>query len=229
MQVVFTPHACYKWMRKLVIGFNPAGVEASNYIDPSVSGTITGLKYFVLGTGADVDGLGNTLPLTETWFRTNCKDTAPNPANPLFGYVKNPLRLFANTSDSGCWNNQLDQKELTADDFYNYGNSLASKVVGILGVTPVPAETAFWNIPGALFQVGCHLETAIGNYDGVGAVASQLVLDPGDSVQVNEIGIFDEDDVMILYGTFPRQNKNSELTLKVNSVAMLKTLDYQLV
>jgi hypothetical protein len=48
-------------------------------------------------------------------------------------------------------------------------------------------------------------------------------------VSINEVGVFDEDDVMVLYGVFPPTAKNNTLSFKGNLVAMIKALDYQLV
>lgn len=71
MQLIITPHAYYKWMRKLVKDWATGDEGADGfYIDPSVSGDISSISYFKLGTGAPLDpDTGNVTTLTEEWFR----------------------------------------------------------------------------------------------------------------------------------------------------------------
>jgi hypothetical protein len=226
-QVIFTPAAVYKWFRNLVQGHTGAGSEVDGFYIKQVIGTtiIKQIKYFKIGIGGPtVGGLAanDTTELTRAFYDANCKDK-----NGGYGDLNIPIHIYALATDG--YNDPVgtgrDKKALAASNFYNYGNSNDSKVIGVLSVVGggVDVLGKYYDIPGVAFQVGCHLTAGEGNYDASG----NLVTAP-DVVNINEIGLFDEDHIMILYGIFAKYPKNNTLTLKVNSVAMLKTLDYQL-
>lgn len=212
MQLLITPQAYYKWMRTLVIGYDSAGAEADgHYVIPAVKGPITALSYFKLGTGAPTDIDGNVIELTETWLRTNVLDAASGK-----GDVHVALKLSGSPD--------VFYKALTADNFYNYGNSASSKVVGVLSsgsITTVEDKDKHWNMPGVLFQVGCHITSAEGNFKPDGSA-----LGTGEKALVNELGLYDEDDVLLAYAIFTTQEKDDSTSLKVNAIAMMKALDY---
>lgn len=206
LQLIFTPHAIYKYFRNIVQGYDAGGID-SLYIEPTVgSNAVAKLKYFKIGSG----GPGDNVDLTRQWFDSNIKDKGTVLGN---GDLNTPGIIF---SSGGGYLADNTKKELTANNFYNYGNSNASKVTGVMGVTPDlagnPGHNEYWNIPGVLFQVTCPLNQSEGN------IASPI----------NELGIFDENDVLMLYGVFNGQAKTNATSWKVNGVAMLKTLDFQL-
>ena len=205
-QVLVTPHAIYKWFRAITLGFVGDKVEAGGfYVKQVVKGPVTSLKYFKFGTGAGA--LGGIL--TRSWFDINIKDN-----NTGLGDVKTPLQLYA-TDPEGYQDKYT--KELFSADFYPYSGTDDSKVAGVLGVTPnAGGVPPWWNMPGVMFQVGCRIGSSEGNFPGP---AANLV---------NEIGIYDEDDVLMLYGVFDSFTKDSSTTLKANCVAMTKLLDFQL-
>ncbi len=226
-QVIFAPNGIYKWFRNLVIGHTGTGNEADGfYIDKSVGTTPIGnLKYFKIGSGAPtIDDIpsNETGELTREFVDAEIKDNGVSGK----GDIKTPHDIFPTAGDG--FDNDKKKKELFEPNFFSYGNSPDSKVIGVLGATPDGATGngfgKYWNVPGIAFQVGCHLTTGEANFDSVGGTVNSP-----DVVKYNEIGIFDDDDILQLYGIFPKQNKNETLTLKVNIVAMVKALDFQLV
>jgi hypothetical protein len=214
--LIATPHLVYKVFRKLVQGHITGGAETNFYIDKSIAGDIKNIKYFKMGTGAPVDGGGNTIEVTRTWFDANIKDKNSG---------KGDLAVKQYIYATGGFGSDPFKKELFASNFYDFGTSDASKVIGVLSVTPNVAVN-YWNLPGVLFQAGCQLTQSEANF--VAGEGSPVALPTGDSVYINEIGLFDEDDILCFYGVFDKQAKNNALTLKVNCVGMVKTLDYQL-
>jgi hypothetical protein len=218
-QLLMTPHCVYKVFRKLVQGHITGGSLRNFYIDKSIAGAITNIKYFKLGTGAPEVG-GNTVEVTRTWFDANIKDK-----NSGKGDLAIKQYLYA----SGGYGSDPFKKELLAANFYDFGSDASTKVIGVLSVTPnAPLPAHYWNVPGILFQVGCQLTQVEANFVA-GETYPPTILSPGDSVYINEVGLFDEDDILCFYGVFDKQAKNNALTLKVNCVGMVKTLDYQLV
>lgn len=215
MQLILTPNGLYKYFRSLVIGYDNTSTEAM-YVAPTVGPTVKPLKYFKFGTGAAKDADGNVVGITQAWYKTNCLTK-----NFGKGNVRVPQTLYAPSSVPDA------KKELTADSFYRYGTGNASQVVGVLSAGSIqtgPDATAFWNVPGVLFQVGCHITNAEGNYTaGEDSITALL---PGATVKINELGIFDEDDVMVWYAVFSDKDKDSTGSLKVNAIAMMKALDY---
>ena len=224
-QVIMTPNAMYKVFRNFVQGNTGTGVEADGfYIDKSIGApgnTVKEITYFKVGTGAASTG-GVTDELTRAFFDANVKDN-----NSGKGDIAFPIAIFATDPegyDSGGGGDK-QKKGLNASNFYSYGNSPDSKVIGILGVA-ADGNGKYFDVPGVAFQVGNHLTTAQGNFsDGAG---SSPVLSPA-TVDINEIGLFDDDDHLLFYGTFAKQSKNELLTLKINVVALVKTLDFQIV
>ena len=218
-QIIITPAGVYKWFRNLVQGYLGTGVEADDFYINQVVGTtaVKQIKYFKVGIGAPTisdDPSLDTAELSRLFYDTYCKDE-----NGGLGDLNTPIRIFLNPAD-GYGGNRF-RKALSAANFYSYGNSVDSKVIGVLSVV-ARGTGEYWDIPGVAFQVGCHLTSAEANYDA----AENPVIAPS-VVEINEIGLFDEDDVMILYGIFSKHDKNNTLTLRINSVAMLKALDYQ--
>ena len=233
-QVIFTPQSCYKWMRNLIIGHTGSGGTEPDdfYISRNIgTAAVKKLAYFKVGTGGPAAG-----EITRTFFDTGagaatqdplhlpvspgvgCKDK-PSSSNTL-GDLNIPIKIYGSGIGYG---GSMYKKALVAANFYNYGVTVDSKVLGTLPVVG-GASGKWWDIPGVAFQVALHLTQAEGNFyaDGT-AVSSPSV------VQINEFGVFDEDDAMILYGTFDQTPKNNTLSFKANAVAMLKALDYQLV
>jgi len=228
-QVIITPQAFYKWFRNMVQGHTGSGVEADGfYIDKGIGAPGNAVKkitYFKVGTGAPTVGGNPSAPtdeLTRSFYDSSVKDN-----NGGKGDLASPIAIYATDPegyDSGV-GPKKQKKGLNASNFYTYGNSPDSKVIGILGAV-ADGSGKYFDIPGVAFQVGCHLTTAEGNFsDGAGA---SPVFSPA-VVNINEIGLFDDDDHLLLYGIFAKQPKNEQLTLKVNVVAMAKTLDFQLV
>jgi Rieske Fe-S protein len=218
-QLLLTPHGIYKYFRQLVQGYTGAGVEADGfYINKTVGTTaIKQLKYFKIGVGGPNVG-GITEELTRNFFDAYIKN-----GNGGKGDLHEAVYIYAMGSGTG-YGGDDHKKALAAGNFYLYGNSVDSKVIGVLGIEANAGGTEYWNIPGVAFQVGCHLSSGEGNWDSSGGVVTPPAVNA-----LNEIGIYDEDDILVLYGVFPVQNKNATLTVKVNNICMLKTLDYQLV
>lgn len=244
-QILFTPQGITKYFRSLVIGHNPSGTNG--YVKSAIVGPVTALAYFKLGIGAAIDSTlipANTGVLTRSWYDSAAVDASYSTtglinANGGKGDVSKVLQLYSNPA-LGYAGSSRTKKALAASDFYNYGTDDGSKVAGVLSVSVDPSAgfpVAWANLPGIFFQVSCRLAQSEGNYAGntTGSLdpdnseTQQTALTTGQTVAINEIGIFDVDNVMILYGTFPQTNKSDSVASKINAVAMLKTLDYQLI
>lgn len=210
-QVFFTPNGIYKYFRQLVQGYTGSGVEPDLfYVDQGVgTSAVKQLKYFKVGVGGPVGDL------TREFYDANCLNKESGK-----GGLAVPIRIFGNPADG--YGGDAFKKALVPANFTQYGESVDSKVIGTLSVV-TDNNPAYWNVPGIMFMVSAQLYQSEGNFDeDENPVVSPAV------VEINEIGIFDEDDIMVLYGVFQPLAKNETLSLKVNSIAMQKILDYQL-
>jgi hypothetical protein len=218
-QIIVTPHWVYKAFRNLIIGYNGALGE-DHYIEESIGTTIIKpLKYFKVGDRGGV-AFGGEIEISRNYFDLNIKDK-----NSGKGDLVRPLPLYA--GGGGPIGGDAYKKPLVAGDFYQYGSTADSRVSGVLGVEPDesgdPGYGKYYNIPGAFFQVNVRIEQAEGNRDYLG----NPVVPPA-AVYYNEIGLYDEDDILCAYGVFNNQAKNAEIVSKFNVIAMLKTLDWRL-
>lgn len=212
-QVLITPQGIYKYFRRLVQGHTGGGAEADDfYISKNIMGAVARLSYFKVGVGGPASS-----EITKDFFDAYCKDK-PSSADTK-GDLHEPINIYS----SGGAGPDGKGKLLTAANFYNYGDSDDSKVVGVLSVLS-GVTGKYWDIPGVAFQVACYLAAGEANFRFDGSP----VFSP-DYVSINEIGVFDTDDVMVMYGCFPSRAKNPSLSFKANCVAMLKALDYQLI
>lgn len=239
MQIIFTPNGLYKIFRNLVIGHLGTGDATGSpkfYVSKNIgvpaSMPIKKLAYFMIGVGGPVSG-----EITREFYDSGTggveagggclqKDATDPPAPPAInpndtrGGLNWPIKIYGAGIGYG---GSMYKKALVADNFYNYDISAESKVLGTNAVV-AGGSANWWDIAGTAFQVACHLAQAEGNFYKDGSP----VLSPA-TVEINELGIFDEDDVMMLYGAFSPKEKNDTLTFKANCVAMLKALDYQLI
>ena len=225
-QIIVTPNWTYKAFRNLIVGYIGGASEGEdpfanpNYIDRNIGTTPLGnLSYFKMGDRGGTPG-ADILDIPRSFYDLNIKNK-----NGGKGDIVRPLPLYA--GGGGPIGGDAFKKPLIAENFTQYGDTSDSKVTGIYGVEPDesgdPGFGKYYNTGGITFEVGIRIEETEGNMDFLGTTISSPA-----AVYYNEIGLYDAEDVLCVYGVFANQPKNDRLVFKNILEVVLKTLDWRL-